>query len=721
MSAALPQGIQKLGITRWVDLLLHFPLRYENESQVLTLNQVVPGQFAQVQVTVVSARIVFRPRRMLVVEVEDDTGSAILRFIYFKDAQKNAFPVGHKIRVLGDARKSLAGIEFIHPRIRSGWLTTEVIGQQPLVPVYPTTAGLSQLNLRRAVARAASVAMPTEWLTTDQLKAFGLMPLPQAIRLLHEPPANSESSGLLEQIVRREGPAWDRIRFDELVAQQVVMRRARRLRRNESAESLSNDQLVKGLRKHLPFSLTKAQERVWAEISNDMQSAQPMQRLLQGDVGSGKTVIAALAAALAVGSGGQVAVMAPTEILAAQLFQKFNDWFSALGTEVVLLKGGLPARQRRTMLERIASGEIPIVVGTHALIQKDVGFDRLSMVVVDEQHRFGVGQRLALRGQGAHAGLVPHVLGMSATPIPRSLAMTYLADLDVSVLDERPPNRQPIITKLMSSSRREELADRLRDFLAQGGQAYWVCPVIEAASDEPGKEFPTVSDTAMVSDTVLSTSKAEREGKESALQAIETAKAWLEPLFGDQLAVVHGRMSAEDKQAAMQSFSRGESRLLLATTVIEVGVDVPKATLMVIEHAERFGLAQLHQLRGRIGRGSEQSTCILLFDEPLSDLAKERLKTLYETDDGFEVARRDLALRGPGEFLGVRQSGVPSLRYSDLEKDVLLVEKAVAFAAKLMAAEGSRKGPVAGGAPAGALDALVDRWAFGKESLLASG
>lgn len=715
MSAALPQGIQKLGITRWVDLLLHFPLRYENESQVLTLDQVAPGQFAQVQVRVVSARIVFRPRRMLVVDVEDDTGAAILRFIYFKDVQKNAFPVGHKIRVLGDVRRSLAGIEFIHPRIRSGWLTTEVIGQQPLVPVYPTTAGLSQLNLRRAVARAMGIAMPAEWLTADQLNRFGLMPLPQAIRLLHEPPPDSESNGLLEQIIRREGPAWDRIRFDELVAQQVVMRRARRSRRNETAEPLSNHDVVKGLRARLPFSLTKAQERVWTEISNDMQSVQPMQRLLQGDVGSGKTVIAALAAALAVGSGGQVAVMAPTEILAAQLFQKFNDWFSVLGVEVVLLKGGLPAKQRRTILERIANAEIPVVVGTHALIQKDVGFDRLAMVVVDEQHRFGVGQRLALRSQGRHAGQVPHVLGMSATPIPRSLAMTYLADLDVSVLDERPPNRQPIITKLMSSNRREELVDRLRDFLAQGGQAYWVCPVIEAASDESDMLSAAASDSSVAS------TKSEREGKESALQAIETARAWLEPLFGDQLTVVHGRMSTEEKQAAMQAFGRGESRLLLATTVIEVGVDVPKATLMVIEHAERFGLAQLHQLRGRIGRGAEQSTCILLFEEPLSDLAKERLKTLYETDDGFEVARRDLALRGPGEFLGVRQSGVPSLRYSDLEKDVVLVEKAVAFAAKLIAAESAQTGQAAVGVNAGPLDALVDRWAFGKELLLASG
>jgi len=680
-----------------VDLLLHFPLRYENESEVLAIDQVVPGQFAQIQARVVSSRIVFRPRRMLVVEVEDDTGAALLRFIYFKDAQKNAFPVGHKIRVLGDARKSLAGIEFIHPRIRSGWLTREVINEQPLVPVYPTTAGVSQINLRRAVTRAMTIAMPAEWLPVSALSARNLMALPEAIRLLHQPPADAASSGILQDIIGRKGPAWDRIRFDELVAQQVVMRRARQLRHHETAPRLASDALSVRLRTNLPFALTKAQERVLAEIVTDLQSVQPMQRLLQGDVGSGKTVIAALAAAHAVGSGGQVAVMAPTEILAAQLFQKFHEWFAALGVEVVLLKGGLPAKQRKIILEQVASGKIPIAVGTHALIQKDVGFSNLVMVIVDEQHRFGVGQRLALRAQGLQSGRVPHVLGMSATPIPRSLAMTYLADLDVSVLDERPPNRQPITTKLMASARREELVERLQDFLANGGQAYWVCPVIDAGTDE----------SDLVSD-------AEHIEKESTLRAIETAEAWLRPLFGDELAVLHGRLSADEKQSAMAAFSRGESRLLLATTVIEVGVDVPKATLMVIEHAERFGLAQLHQLRGRIGRGQDHSTCILLFDEPLSDIAKERLKTLYETDDGFEVARRDLAIRGPGEFLGVRQSGVPSLRYSDLQEDVLLVEQAVAFGAKLALAEAAGSTKATHDIDPAALHALVDRWAFWK-------
>ena len=416
-----------------------------------------------------------------------------------------------------------------------------------------------------------------------------------------------------------------------------------------------------------------------------------MHRLLQGDVGSGKTAIAALAAAQAAGSGAQAAVMAPTEILAEQLFQKLSEYLAALTIPLVLLKGGLGRAERTERLRAIAQGEITVVVGTHALIQKDVTFHRLGLVVVDEQHRFGVGQRLALRAQGP--GTVTHLLAMSATPIPRSLAMSYMADLDVSVLDERPPNRQPITTKLMASARREELLASLRQFLAGGGQAYWVCPVIEENRTE-----------------------GERE-----LQAIETAQAWLAPAFPNDLVVLHGRLSAEDKRAAMAAFAGGEKRLMLATTVIEVGVDVPKATLMVIEHSERFGLAQLHQLRGRIGRGGGSSTCVLLFDEPLSDTAKERLKTLYETSDGFEVARRDLAIRGPGEFLGLRQSGVPTLRYCDLERDALWIERAVAFGAQCAAAEQSGPQLATLGVTTSALEALVARWAAGRETLLSSG
>ncbi len=692
---SLPVSFQKLGLTRWLDVALHFPLRYENESKVWPISSVIAGQNVQVQVRVVSARIVFRPRRMLVVQVEDDTGNAMLRFIYFKDAQKNAYISGAKLRVLGEARKSIAGLEFIHPRTRAGWLEKEAIEAQPLVPVYPTTAGLAQHVLRRAVIKALDQALPKEWLPTSFLDQHRLMSLPDAIRLIHQPPADAETSGLIAQIADREGPAWDRIRLDELLAQQIAMRRARRGKRHETSLALSTQTLSSTLVKALSFQLTAAQQRVWHEISQDLARSSPMQRLLQGDVGSGKTVIAALAAAQAVSSGAQVAVMAPTEILADQLFRKFDEWLSPLGVSVTRLTGSLGQKARRERLEAIADGTTAVVVGTQALIQKGVGFRSLGLVIVDEQHRFGVGQRLALRELSEHQ--TPHLLGMSATPIPRSLAMTYLADLDVSVLDERPPSRQRIVTKLMAASRRDELIDRLQQFLSDGGQAYWVCPVIDAAKPEE-----------------------EREEMERSLQAIETAAEWMAPIFGDQLVVLHGRMSTDEKAEAMAQFASGARRLLLATTVIEVGVDVPKASLMVIEHAERFGLAQLHQLRGRIGRGAEQSTCILLFDEPLSDTAKARLKTLYETDDGFEVARRDLEIRGPGEFLGLRQSGIPSLRYSDFQKDSLWVELAVRFGAKLIAAE-ERGDLKTLGVEVADLDALVDRWAFGKEILLASG
>jgi ATP-dependent DNA helicase RecG len=611
-----------------------------------------------------------------------------LRFLHFKDAQKNAYVPGHKIRVLGESRRSLAGLEFIHPRTRSGWLSPEQIGQQPLLPVYPTTAGVSQLTLRRAIARALNAAHLAEWLPNQVLTAYRLMPLDQAIRLIHQPPADAESTGVMRELMEREGPAWDRIRFDELLAQQVAMRRARSLRGVERAASLTSDRLVDQIIAGLQFELTAAQKRAWTEIARDLEATVPMQRLLQGDVGSGKTVIAALAAARSVGSGLQVAVMAPTEILAEQLYEKFREWFGPFSVEVGLLKSGLGTKQRRELLAAISVGALPIAVGTHALIQKGVTFSNLGLVVVDEQHRFGVGQRLALRSPVD--GRMPHLLSMSATPIPRSLAMTYLADLDVSVLDERPPNRQPITTKLMASARRDELVEKLTDFIAQGGQAYWVCPVIESDAEEP-------------------------------LQAIETAADWLAPIFKDQLVVLHGRMSTEEKRLAMQDFSQGRRRLMLSTTVIEVGVDVPRASLMVIEHSERFGLAQLHQLRGRIGRGAAQSTCILLFDEPLSDVAKERLKTLYETDDGFEVARRDLAIRGPGEVLGLRQSGLPTLRYSDLQLHAVWVERAIQFGAKWADRPAASAQPASAEVSTQAVDALVDRWAYDKKDLLASG
>lgn len=666
-----------MGLVRPIDLLLHLPLRYEDESQVWPLAQVAAGQSVQVQVRVVLAKVVFKPRRTLMVSVEDDTGEASLRFIYFNQSMLQSFTAGREIRVLGEARRSLAGLEFIHPKVRSGWLSAEALESQPLLPVYPTTQGLAQAVIRRHVARALQTDLPEEWLSPQTLRELELTPLPQAIDRLHRLPAGEAQRSTREAILRAEGGEWDRLRLDELLAQQVALQHARSRRATKQAPCLvDRGGLVDRLIARLPFALTAAQVSAWQGVQADLVQSRPAHRLIQGDVGSGKTVVAALAAAQAVGAGHQVAVMAPTEILAAQLFSKMHEWFEPLAVQVVFLKGGLPAAHRRARLAAMASGEAQVVVGTHALIQKDVVFHRLGLSIVDEQHRFGVAQRLALRDGS------PHVLGMTATPIPRSLAMTFLADLDVSVIDARPPGRQPIRTRLLSQSRREELVERLLSFIETEGQAYWVCPIIDEQAD---------ADRALV--------------------ALTQTEAWLRPLLGDRLAVVHGRLPPAEKAAEMARFASGQAAVLLATTVIEVGVDVPQARLMVIDHAERFGLAQLHQLRGRVGRGEGQSTCILLFEEPLSELARARLRALYETDDGFELANRDLALRGPGELLGVRQSGEPSLRLSDLTRDHRLVEFAVDWGRSYQAQGASDPKAIAG---------LLDRWAYRAEHYLTS-
>ncbi|MGA1635981.1 MAG: ATP-dependent DNA helicase RecG [Burkholderiaceae bacterium] len=675
--APWPEGLRKLGLVRPIDLLLHLPLRYEDESQVWPLAQVAAGQSVQVQVRVVLAKVVFKPRRTLMVSVEDDTGEASLRFIYFNQSMVQSFTAGREIRVLGEARRSLAGLEFIHPKVRSGWLSAEALESQPLLPVYPTTQGLAQAVIRRHVARALQTDLPEEWLSPQTLRELGLTPLPQAIDRLHRLPAGEAHRSTREAILRAEGGEWDRLRLDELLAQQVALQHARSRRATKQAPCLVDRAgLVDRLIARLPFELTAAQVSAWQGVRADLVQSRPAHRLIQGDVGSGKTVVAALAAAQAVGADHQVAVMAPTEILAAQLFSKMHEWFEPLSVQVVFLKGGLPAGDRRARLAAIASGAAQVVVGTHALIQKDVVFHRLGLSIVDEQHRFGVAQRLALRDGS------PHVLGMTATPIPRSLAMTFLADLDVSVIDARPPGRQPIRTRLLSQSRREELVERLLSFIETEGQAYWVCPIIDEQAD---------ADRALV--------------------ALTQTEAWLRPLLGDRLAVVHGRLPPAEKAAEMARFASGQAAVLLATTVIEVGVDVPQARLMVIDHAERFGLAQLHQLRGRVGRGEGQSTCILLFEEPLSELARARLRALYETDDGFELANRDLALRGPGELLGVRQSGEPSLRLSDLTRDHRLVEFAVDWGRSYQAQGASDPKAIAG---------LLDRWAYRAEHYLTS-
>ncbi|MFZ9758360.1 MAG: ATP-dependent DNA helicase RecG [Burkholderiaceae bacterium] len=562
-----PQVLEKLGLNNPTDLALHFPLRFEDESSVQSLASLSEGfgvrsdqasPSVQCQVEVLESQVVFKPRRMLKVKVRDDSGEAQLRFIYFNASMQAAMVAGTRYRVIGVPRYNrLSGLEFIHPRLKKGWLSQDDLREQPLRAVYPSTSGLTQDRLGQWIRKALDEHCPKEWLPEAYLKRLSLPSLHDSIQALHA------------QTQPEVSPFWNRVRLDEIVAQQLALRRARSSRHRALAPALQDDRgLSQGLFKTLPFSLTAAQHRAWLQVKADLARPVAMHRLVQGDVGSGKTVIAALAVAAAIGSGFQAAVMAPTEILAAQLYSKLSQWFEGVGVKIVFLKGGLGEREKRERLVGLADGTVSLAVGTHALIQDSVQFARLGLSVVDEQHRFGVAQRIALREGGVH------ILGMSATPIPRSLAMTYLADLDVSVIDERPPGREPIRTRLIAQSRREELVEPLCRLREQGSQAYWVCPVIEGQQDN-----------------------------EKALAALEETEQWLRPVLGDELGVIHGRLKAAEKEAVMQAFARGDFTVLLATTVIEVGVDVPAARVMVGDHAERFGLAQLHQLRGRGGGG----------------------------------------------------------------------------------------------------------------------
>jgi ATP-dependent DNA helicase RecG len=544
------------------------------------------------------------------------------------------------VRAFGEVRAGWFGAEMAHPRYR-------VVGEgeplpDALTPVYPTTAGLSQAALRALVLKALDEAPLEDSLPEPLLKRHRLAGFADSVRLLHRPPPGTDTAALAQ----RTHPAWQRMKFDELLAQQLSMRFAYRSRRSRLAPALpANGPLVEKFLRHLPFTLTAAQTRAMNQVLADLREQHPMQRLLQGDVGSGKTIVAAIACLAAADAGWQAAVMAPTEILAEQHWNKFRDWLSPLGVRIAWLHGGLAKKHKNEALEQIRSAEAQIVIGTHALVQEGVTFARLGVAVVDEQHRFGVQQRLLLRKKSAakSAQVVPHQLMMSATPIPRTLSMTYFADLDVSVIDELPPGRRPVATRLVTASRRREVLSRIREACAEGQQAYWVCPVIE-------------------------------ESKEELTTALETHALLTRELKGLKVGLLHGRMAPADKAATMESFSAGRTQLLVCTTVIEVGVDVPNASLMVIESAERFGLSQLHQLRGRVGRGARESVCILLFGSALSSTARERLKVIYESTDGFEIARCDLKLRGPGEYLGERQSGVPMLRFADLEQDAALVD-----------------------------------------------
>ena len=677
----------RAGVCSDTDLLLHIPLRYEDETRITPVVDVRLGEFAQVQVTVIEHEVKFRPRRQLVVTTQDAAGEVlVLRYVNFYPSMLANFRSGQLLRVKGEARNGFFGTEMIHPRVE------KVVENAPvastLTPVYPTVEGLSQSTWRKLIARALEVVALPEILPAHILNpAWGT--LMDAVRLLHAPPPDVNPHALTE----RDHIAWARLKFEELLAQQISIHQARMARRLEVAPALvfslggselgavpgqtsspppplpplrergENQNVLAQFIAQLPFKLTGAQQRAWQLIAQDMGTTTPMHRLLQGDVGSGKTVVAALACAQCVDAGKQCAVMAPTEILAEQLYYKLHEWFTPLNVNVAWLASSVTKKNKQSVYDALEKGEVHILVGTHALIQESVRFYDLGLAVIDEQHRFGVKQRLALRtkmkesvcaindGQ-EHA---PHQLMMSATPIPRTLALSYFADLDVAVIDELPPNRTPIVTKLIDVRRRAEVVAKVAQDVAQGKQIYWVCPLIEESET---LELKT---------------------------AIETFDHLTAALPDARVGLVHGRLKPAEKRAVMEAFKACELDVLVATTVIEVGVDVPNASVMVIEHAERFGLAQLHQLRGRVGRGAVRSQCILLFETPLSDIAKERLKVMYETTDGFEVARRDLQLRGAGEFLGVRQSGLPLLRFADLETDTALLEDARDAAAWLLA------------------------------------
>ena len=642
--APLDVRLEKLGLVRDWDFALHLPLRYEDETSVTPIGSLAVNTHAQIEGRVADQRFVRTGRgQQLQAVVEDSTGSITIRFLHYFPSIQKQLAVGSTVRLYGEPREGYyGGLEMVHPRIKSG-KAAETELPKALTPVYPAGEGIQQRWLRKRIDRALLDLDLTDLVPEAVRTKFGLPGLREALSYIHTPPSGADVIGLQE----RSAPAWRRLIFDELLAQQITLRESRAVAFQRTAPPLAGDdaELVGCFLAQLPFNLTNAQRRVTDEILADLAANRPMHRLVQGDVSSGKTVVAALAALRAVASGHQASLMAPTEILAEQHFRKIAAWLEPLGIRTAWLTGRLKTAEKNAALEAVASGEARIVIGTHALIQEGVKFANLGLAIVDEQHRFGVAQRLALRTRPESA-LVPHLLMLSATPIPRTLAMSYLADLDVSVIDELPPGRTPVVTKTVKTSRKDDVLSVVRSVVAQGRQVYWVCPLIEE-SDKLNLTPATVC----------------RDDLQQRLPDLT-------------VGLVHGAMPAAEKDAVMQDFVSGLTQILVATTVIEVGVDVPNATLMVIEHAERLGLAQLHQLRGRVGRGAAQSACILLFGEDISPAGWERLKAIRDTTDGFEIARRDLEMRGPGEFLGERQSGTPLLRFADLDRDEALLAAA---------------------------------------------
>ena len=654
------KALRKLGLTRDIDLALHLPLRYEDETRIVRLSDARDGDSVQIEGEVTHQEVTFRPRRQLLVSVNDGSDTVVLRFFNFYPSQQKQMAVGSRIRARGELRGGFAGLTMMHPTVRAAG------GALPaaLTPVYPTVAQLSQPYLRKAVQAGLARADLSESVPEAVLNEIGplrLWDLRKALSFLHQPTPDVS----LAELEDHSHPAWQRLKAEELLAQQLSQLEARRAREHLRAPVLRGAPggLAEQLLAALPFQLTGAQRRVGEEIAHDLARAQPMHRLLQGDVGSGKTVVAALAACIAIDAGWQCALMAPTEIRAEQHFAKLVEWLAPLlaarGQRVAWLTGSQKKRARGEMLALIGSGEAALVVGTHAVIQEQVRFARLGLAIIDEQHRFGVQQRLDLRRKLSEAQQEPHLLMMSATPIPRTLAMSYYADLDVSTLDELPPGRTPVVTKLVAAHRRAEVIERIRAQIAEGRQVYWVCPLIEESEALDLRN------------------------------ATETHAELSQALPGQMIGLLHSRMPTAEKKAVMALFTAGDMPVLVSTTVIEVGVDVPNASLMVIEHAERFGLSQLHQLRGRVGRGAAASACVLLYEAPeggrLGETARARLKAMVETNDGFEIARRDLDIRGPGEFLGARQSGAALLRFADLAEDSALLQWARAAAPRMLA------------------------------------
>jgi ATP-dependent DNA helicase RecG len=645
-SKPLLANLAKLGLTTLQDLILHLPLRYIDETRITPIRELRLGEPALVQGTIAHMEVLYKPRKALVARLEDPSGQLTLRFLHFYPSQIKQLSVGNALRVFGEVRHGFFGYEMVHPQCKAASESTPV--RDSLTPVYSTTAGLTQAALSKAIEVALAQTPLAETLPAMAYQTLDLPSFAESVRKLHHPPPQID----LQAFENHTAPEWRRLAYDELLAQQLMMRKHYALRANIHAPSMQAAQtLGTQLLQRLPFTLTRAQQKVAAEISQDLCRSYPMQRLLQGDVGSGKTIVACLAALQAIESGWQVALMAPTEILAEQHYKKMAGWLAPLQIAIAWLTSSQSKSEREVALEAIANGRAKLAVGTHALFQEAVKFHKLGLAIIDEQHRFGVQQRLALRKKGEPE---PHQLMMSATPIPRTLSMSYFADLDVSVIDELPPGRTPVVTKLVSDQRRDEVLQRVHEACQTGSQAYWVCPLIE---------------------------ESEALQLKTATETYEHLQAQFPDL---RVSLVHGRMKPAEKQAVMAQFSAGETQLLVATTVIEVGVDVPNASLMVIEHAERMGLSQLHQLRGRVGRGSAKSTCILLYQNTLSEMARARLKVIYENTDGFIIAQADLNLRGPGEFLGTRQSGVPMLKIADLERDIELLETAKNMADRLI-------------------------------------